>query len=391
MSCDTITDLLVQESGRIGEIIGRRLIAKSPWIGLVKRAAWRDGMGDTISSLQYERMLPTSTTDWTAWTVTDGSEGGACLPTATDVTVGSTTRTHSLKRRALHGPEFCAEDIRFKFNLGRQLDDVMAILEDYSLTEWENRYRRDYSTLVGNKMIVNSTWNSTSFTTTGTYATQTATSILTQGVLNWAKMRLLRDGGAASSALGRDNGAPVLTLVCSAETSDRLIFDNADIRQDLRWGKPSELLASYGVERSYRGFYHVIDPYPRRFTEVGGAYTEQPVWSTTAATKGTKAVLNTAWLNAPYEESYLFDPEVFYSLIPRPLTNPAPNFSFDPVNYLGDWRLKNIISKDCNPDGNIVFHRGILAHSAEPRQVYRGMGFIHKRCDPSPNLITSCS
>lgn len=393
MACDNITDILVQESGRFGPEIYDRIFPTSPWIGLMKRGTFPSGMGHTISNLTYERSAPTSAEPtWTDITVSDGGtvEGGNCLPTATKIGIASTTRNYTVKRRVLEGPDYCVEDLRFKFQLRKQLEAQLQILAEYSRIEWEIRYRHDYFTLVGNKTIVNGNYKTTGTTTGATYAAACPTSILTQGVLNWAKGKLIRDG-AIFGALGKDNGAPIMTLVTSAETSDRLIFENDDIRQDLRWGRPSELLAAYGVERSYRGFYHVIDPFVRRFACAAGVHSEVAAFTTAAATKGTKTIVNSSYETAGFEESVIFHPEVMHSLIPEPITNPAPNFRFDPVNYLGDWRLKNILDRVCNPDGTIVYHRGILAHAPEPVHPERGWAFMHLKCDAVGGLVESCS
>ncbi len=401
MACDTITDILTQESGRFGPEIYDRIWATSPWIGLVKRGEWPDEMGDTINELMYERAAPTGsdyTDDWEALAIPDpDQEGGSCLPTPTKVVIGSTTKSYNLKRLVLEGPDFCVTDLRYKFQLRQQLEKILAILAGYSQLAWEQRYRQDYSANTGNKTVAALNWNnngsSVDVPSGASYPIEAPVSILTQGMLNWARIKLLRNG-AFLSALGKENGSAILTLICSAETSDRLIFDNADIRQDLRWGKPSELLQPYGVEKSYRGFYHLIDPYPRRFAAGTTDFVpanEVPPFVNTSATKGTKAIINPAWENAPYEESHIFDPEVFHSLIPKPITNPAPNFMFDPVTYLGDWRLKNILNRVCNPDGTIVYHRGTLGEAAQPVHNERGWSFVHLRCDPSGNLVTSCS
>jgi hypothetical protein len=395
MACDTILDILTQESGRFGPEVYNRVFATSPWVGLVNRGRFPSEMGSQISLLTYERSVPTDAVpEWTAITPSEEAEGGSCLPAAKKIAIGSRTRNYALYRRVLEGPDFCVEDLRFKFQLRNQLERILAVLAEYSRNEWEIRYRHDYWFNVSNRTVVDANVYTTSTLTDEgpNYDLPAAcpTSILTQGVLNWSKMKMLRDG-AIASALGRENGGAVLTLVCSAETSDRLIFDNDDIRQDLRWGKPSELLAAYGVERSYRGFYHLIDPYPMRFTCDGGAFTEVPAFVDAAATKGTKSVVNSSWETAPYEASFVFDPQVFHSLIPEPITNPAPNFKFDPVTYLGDWRLKNILDRVCNPDGTIVYHRGILAEGAMPVHPERGWMYIHLRCDPAPNLVTECT
>ncbi len=399
MSCDAIQDVLTRESGRIGPEIYNRVFQRSPWIKLIQRGVFPDGMGHTISTLTYERSAPTQAEPtWLALTVNDGdiAEGGLCLPPAQQVGVASTIRNYNLARRVLQGPDFCVENIRFSFQLRDQLEAVISILTEYAMIEWEIRDRHEYLRLVKWKVTVDS-FLTESTSTTSPYFAACPTSILTQGVLNRWRIRLLRDG-AITSALGMENGSPILTLIVSAETSEDLIFRNADIRQDIRWGKPNELLSPFGVDRSYRGFYHLIDTYPIRGTCAAGVFTEVAAftstpgaYSGTAATKGVKTEVATAWTTAPYEISFIFDPTVFDQLIPKPITNPHPKFRFDPVNYMGEWNVKNIPDRICNPDGTILFHRGILGAASKAVHPERGAAFLHLRCDPALNLVTSCS
>jgi len=390
MACDNVIDWLTRETGRFSEQIYNRVFARSPWVALIKKDAFPVGIGDTISNLTYERQAPTDAEPtWASVATTayaedtDGQEGGLCLPTPVKLAVASTTRTWGLKRRVLEGPDFCAEDLRTPFQAAQQVNLILDTLTEYSMLEWEIRYRHEYFRLTGRKVVVGTT-GLTKGTGTG-WPVACPGSILTQGVLNTYKVKLQRDG-ALMSALG----ANTLTLITDAETSDDIIFRNADIRQDLRWGAPAELLKALGVERSYRGVYHVIDPYPMRYTCSQGVYTEVAAFDTTAATKGSKARVNPLWEVAPIGSSFFFDNTVFTSRIPRPISS-IGRLSFDPVNYMGDWSLKNIIDRVCNPDGNIVFHRGILASASEPVHPERGVSFAHLRCDPSLNLVTSCT
>lgn len=399
MGCDAVLDILTRESGRIGPDIYNRVFQRSPWIRLIRRGTFPDGMGHTISLLTYERSAPTTAEPtWLAMTVNDGdiTEGGLCLPPATKISIASTLRNYNLARRVLEGPDFCVENLRFSFALRDQLEAIMSILEDYVMKEWEIRDRHEYLRLVKWKVTVDA-FSTVSTSTTAPYFSTCPTSILTQGVLNRWRMRLLRDG-AISSVLGMENGSPIMTLIVSAETSEDLIFRNADIRQDLRWGRPNELLSPFGVDRSYRGFYHLIDTYPIRGTCAAGVFTEIPVFTSTpgaypggAATKGQKTEVSEAWTTAPYEVSFIFDPMVFEQLIPKTITAPHPKFRFDPVNYMGQWGIRNIIDRVCNPDGTIVFHRGILASASKPIHPERGVAFLHLRCDPALNLVTACS
>lgn len=390
MACTAIAQILATETGRFSDEIRRRSFARSLWLEIMRRAAFPKGMGEVISNLTYERSAPTvAEPTWTAMTVVDGAEGGSCLPPVTKIGMGSTTRTYSLKREALEGPDFCASDLLYPFQLERQLDSLFKVLTDRTIQEWEIHDRHEYFRQVNRKVVVNAAMNETN-TQAQVYPAFQPTARLSMGVLNKYKVKLLRDG-AGLSAMATTAGAPVLTVIASSETIDALIFDNADIRQDIRWAEPGMLLKPFGQQRNYRGFMFMEDPYPRRFTYSAGVFTEVPAFVSSATTRGNKSDVNPAWETALYEESFIFDPEVMHQLIPEPVVKPHPKFVFNPTNFLGDWQLKNIPDRECNPDENIVYHRGILAAASEPVSPERGAAFVHLRCDPALNLVTACS
>lgn len=394
MSCTAITAVTTQESGRyIDTEIYTRYFARNPIIRLTQRGTVPEGMGDSWSNLTYERSAPTDvepTWNNVLSSELDGGEGGMCLSPAVKVGIGSTTRSFNMQRINLQGPDFCAESMRGPFALMQQLNAIIEILGDYSRLIWENRYRHDYFRMVKRKVVVDGCPPTESNTGALTYPAVQPTSILTQGILNRYAAKLKRDG-ADMSAMMTDNGSAVLTLLCSQETSDNLIYMNADIRQDLRWGKPNELLAPFITDgRVYRGFIHVIDQYPRRFTYAGGIYTEIAPFILNAASKGQKAEINPIWEVAPYEETVIFDPTVYTSLIPKPIGTVAAKFPFNPINYTGQWEVLNIRDRICNPLGNILYHFGTLAEAPMPVHPERGMAFVHLRCDSPCNLITTC-
>lgn len=367
-----------------------RSIPRTPWVRIIQRGEFPGGMGDTINILTYERVAPTTVSTWSNVVTTDGQEGGSCLPPAKLVTVGSTTRNFNLQRLVLQGPDFCAEDLRTPFEIMAQLNAIMNALVDYARVEWEIRDRAEYFRFSKRKVVVGGASLIETNTMATTYFGSCPGSVLTQGVLDTYRLKLIRDG-AGESALALENGSAILTAILSAETSNDLIMRNDDIRQDFRWAEPAELLKPLGVTRSYKGFYHLIDETPRRFSCAAGVYTEILAWSDTAATKGNKSEINTSWEAATIEESFIFDPTVFRQLIPRPVINPAPNFRFDPVNYMGKWMVRNIIDRDCNPDGNILYHRGILAAGSMPVHPERGVAIVSLRCNPLLSLTNACT
>ena len=366
----------------------RRIVPTSHIISLMRKDTFPEGMGETISNLTYERTAPTDAVPTWNDVVSSLPQQG-CLPTPDTIVFGSTARNWNLQNRSVNGPDFCVENLRTKFALEKQLSSLAKIMADYARVEWEIRYRTEYIRLTGTKVVAGGS-NPGTVGTGSTFPGTVATSQLTQGMLDYWRMMLLREG-AAESSLGNEDGVPILTLVTSPETSNSLIFQNADMRQDIRWGKPSLLLAPFGVNRSYKGFYHLNDLFAKRYAFSGGAYSEIPAWVNTAASVGTKSILSSTWLGAFYEASYIFDPMVMTSRIPKPIGNAGSGFKFNPVNYMGDFAMLNILDKVCNPRGTILFPNAIFASASEPVAPERGVALVHMRCDSAANAILSCT
>lgn len=399
---DSITDYLVEESGRIIEWgLRRRVFPGNPLLNLIPRETFPQGMGADLSVITYERSTPADANPtWTQLAIVDGQEGGLCLPATLNVPVGSTKRTFYRYGIAVEGPSFCGVDLYQKGMLESQLNAIEGILAQYIRILWELYDQDQYFQMCLYKVIVNgcppaecSTFGVTTWTAAATAASATCpTSVLTQGVLDYYRMHLIRDG-AAEFAMGFDDGEPVLTLMTSTETSDLIKHElEEDSVLAIRDAAPPELLAPYGAGRKiYKGFYHLKIPFPRRFSCSEGTYTQVNPWTMGAATKGQKAEINSTWRTTSYEESFLFDRGVFTQLIPGSVTNPTSKFQFDPVNYLGEITVKNIPHKTENPDGNIIYHRAVLNAASKPLHPELGVAFIHLRCDPACNLVTACT
>lgn len=402
MACTAITDYVARETDRFlpGAIRGR-VFGNSPWMDLTARGVFPQGLSQTIHTLQYERTVPTTATiPWTAKTVSDGQEGGLCLPATDKIAVAHTTRDFSLYGYAVEGPDFCAENFRSVFELQAQLNEISKILAGYTKMVWEITDRYDYFLSTQYKVVVADcpplvgTANVDDTGPDNGYPAVQATYPISMAHL-YEFGQLLRRDGASESALAMSNGRPLLTVIASGETIDNLIRQNAEERQDIRWadaGKngASMLLQRYGVVHQYRGFIFIEDLYPRRFTYQGGVYTEVAAFDVMAATKGNKAILRSAWLTAPYEETVIFDPTTYTQLVPSPITNPAPNFRFNPVNYVGDWAVKNIPDRVCNPDENILYHRGVFNKARQAVAPERGVAFVHLRCNPA-GCVSACA
>lgn len=339
---------------------------------------------------------------------------GNVLPVALQgVTFGQKLRQYSLEWASVESPDIALEDLRFAVKRREQLSNIMDVLTEATSLIWQERYRDQYTAQVAGEgnLVYPSTSSIVASTSTssgdakviydavlsgvGTAASGPVTaanlpnSQLTQGILKRLYMKLVRDG-AGTNAMGRENGAPVFMLVTGAETSESIIRLNADIRQDYRWAKPNELLTPLGIERSYGGFYHAIDPYPPRFriydTTNDKLIRVYPFIRSTT-TKGYKYDVNPAYETAEYELSYIYHQDVFRSVVPGPV-NTANKMSFNPQNYRGEFKWVNILDRQKNPDGNVGYFRGVLANGARPLFPQYGYAILHKRSAISLDYVS---
>jgi hypothetical protein len=393
-----IDHLLVNEANRIGPDIYHKSLNTSPWLKLCKKATWPDEMGTSISVMTYQRSLPTSAQSWSDVGFNTGS-GSNCVPSATVVEFAQTLRNFNLQQTAIESPKLCINDLRFTMKRKEQLSNIFRILTENTSYAWIERYRSEYSRLAENKVLPVSVSGAAQlvFGTGGNFPNVpvgAAPSRLTQGTLDRLYMRLIRDG-AGNNPFGRENGRPQFAIITSSEQSNGLILENAAVREDYRYStKVSELLSPLGVERAYKGFYHLIDDFAPRWNWNSGTSTWVRVPHYVRSTTGTfntgsgRWDINPDYLAATYEDTYVFHTDVLECMIPTPITAPGGNTKFDPVSYMGEFKWLNIRDTADNPDGTIGYFRAVLSSGSKP--VFPEWGYVirHARCDSSLGLLS---
>lgn len=391
-----INELLTTEAGRIGSDIHNRSLFMSPYLSLWQSEEFPEEMGATVSVLIYERSLPTYPISWapigySSDPTTNGgtsTQGGTCLPPIETVAFAQTLRQYNLNQMALQSPPMCVNDLRVAFKRKEQLSSIMNVLTDNTGYAWINRYRDEYTRLAGHQMIASVSGGFPDGLGAG-FPLVTPTSTLTDGFLQKIYQKLIRNG-AGKNALARENGRPVFTLITDSETSNNIIMQNQATRQDFRWSKEVEdLLRPLGVERSYRGFFHLIDDLPARWDFVAGAWVRRWPYTNQSVTMGQGAFIDPVYEAAAYTDSVVFVREAMSSMVPRPLTNPGGNTKFDPLTYKGEFKWLNIPHANDNPDGTIGFFRGVFAQGT--KAVFPDYAFVvrHIRCDV-PVADVSC-
>ena len=410
-----IDTVLAEEANRIGSDIHRNTVHTSPWIDLVKKSTFPDEMGYQLTTLVYDSALPTTTDGGgtlagnTLWTEMGAINAGDNVfgTTATDqplkdaadstigpadglgyIQFGKKLKNYRLKRAVIESPRINVEDLRFAAHRNDQLRAIMDVMTEATRYTWEERYRDEFDSLADNFVACKSATEVSKMTTgregtasssildnidvdssaeDGVYdATQSNDQLpeanISNALLDDLYFKLIRAGGG-NNAYGRENGRPVFGLVCSSEASRQLQIE-AEYRDDIRYNKArvSELIAPLGVEKSFRGFYHLIDDLAPRF-EIGDSDYLDRIPPYTVS--GGIISPNTAYETAPVELAYIIHPEVFEAQLPAPLSG-AGGLSFDPVTYKGDFKWTNIPDAVINPDKTIGFFRGILASASKP-------------------------
>ena len=369
-----INTILASEANRIGSDVHKNTLHTSPWIDLIKKETFPDQMGYNLTTLVYNNALPTTTKDndvlsqgsnlWInagdnasgnsfgANTNTAGPSTGQNIADSSASTKGpqdnkghinfaKELKRYNLVRAVIESPKIDVQDLRFAAHRTEQLRAVMDVLTESSRYVWEERYRDEFDKLCDNYISCKTGTGEASKLVTGREG-QTSTAILddtdgadsTDGVYTDAGQagdnpeanisnalmddiyfKLVR-AGAGTKAYGRENGRPVFGLVCSSEVSRQLQIEDS-IRDDVRYNKArvSDLIAPLGVEKSFRGYYHLIDDLAPRYdlkSIATGAGTDDELVRVHPYTISNGIVTpNAKYDSAPIELAYVIHEDVF--------------------------------------------------------------------------------
>jgi hypothetical protein len=425
-----INTILTEEANRIGSDIHSQTLHTSPWMDLIKKSAFPSDMGYQLNTIVYDRALPvrdlttgggdtgdepSTSIGLGTWGALGGFEAAAGsqragflpVPSVKDalgpqgpadrsgkgfVDFTRTLKAYSLARSVIESPRINIEDLRFAAHRQEQLRAIMDLLKESTRYSWEERYRDEYDRLCDTAVscLATGTFSSGVVSKIGSAtkdvptiaSTYASTANVSNKILDGLYFRLVR-AGAGTKAYGRENGRPVFGLVLSSEAS-YVLQTEAGFRDDVRYNasKVSDLIAPLGIEKSFRGFYHLVDDLAPRFSDDGTTYGRVAAYTFTSGTNGV-IIPNPAYETASFEAAYVLHEEVMEALIPEPISG-SNGLQFNPVNYKGDFRWTNIANEVTNPDGTIGFFRGILASASKPIKTNFGYVIIFKRDSTTP-------
>lgn len=315
-------------------------------------------------------------------------------------------KPYTLQRATIESPKLSLEDLMFAIHREQQLNAVTESMTEATRYSWENRNRDEFIRIAGNLVPClststpilstvdgdgdntaddtfegvslgdsNGTASLLALDTSGAGNTDVSPdAALSNAVCDKIYNRMNRQG-AGMEAYGRENGRPVYALVLSSELSYSIMTE-AGYRDDVRLNssRVSDLISPLGVEKSFRGFYHLIDDLAPRFTISSGVLTRVLPYTVTLGIMDD----NTAYDTATLEAAFVLHPQVLENQIPNP-SRGAKGITFDPVSFRGDFRWTNIKHAQTNPDGLIGYFRAIMASATKPIKPQYGYVILSKR------------
>ncbi len=376
----------IRMEGRIAEA-GRYL---SPFSAVMEKGVLPDGMGFNFQSVTYERSQPNGNT----WTAVQGNDGttNTCSPTGNVIAPAISIKDWSAEQVAFDSNRICVEDVRRSYNSRQQAEAIRDNFEKNIRDQWEIKDREKYIYWARYKYVLNS---SAPYTVQSPFFPAVVPiSPITAKALRTIRNRMIRDGAQEKGSYAKQDGAPVFLVFMSSEQQAQIILENQDVRQDYRWADPKVLLAPFGLDRTYQGWFYMIDDKMPRYDFENGAYVERPFYSDEPVTIGEEAALSTAYENAAYELVLVYHPQVVTRLVPTPMASGGAGMTFDPVNYAGSikWKnFENISDTYNNIDGTVGFWRARLMAGYKPQLTQYGYAIMVARCNANPFGAVACS
>jgi len=403
MACDNIYDAFKVATEHLGDELYRRASFSSIWSNLIPRGEFPKHVGLTKSVFEMGNSYPTTDErTWDSYTLANGSNAGACAYNFQDYTVGYDELTYSPTHFQMRGPLLCKDEMNFSHLAPQFLNGYVEELTKLVQVELDNKLMKEYYDKVP-KAVMTAAFPITA-PGAGLTALPEASSDLTQEALDKAYVHLIHKRASNPDSNGfvsLDNGGPLFSLYLGMEASQAIILNNAEFRDDLRQGSMnSELFRRLGANTAIKGFRHLINPLPPRFTFSGGTYTRVNTFADVSGSKGTYQDINPSYLDeasAPYEAAFVLSPDVMTWDWVRP-DSQVGRTSWKPQSYMGDWQF---ITGDeaCSTDGSGYdpFHKygrhiAEMSGAAKPgSNRSAGLMIIYKRCHLSSLTTVTCT
>lgn len=406
----------------LGPTLYTRASWKDPWLNLTPRESYPVGAGLVRSAFTIGRSEPaTDEETWVAIATTSGNSFvGSCGVTYNQTYVGYLETTYKPEGFGLVGPLVCQDDLTLHWNSLDFWEKYFQSLEKRNVKSITNRLANIYMNYVP-KAAASATFTYVD----GDITTQPPASAVDVSGIGIPTCGLIQDYLDTTAIILMELGAdepntngwitqgaegPVFPLLIGVEASNKLLLNNAELRDDYRYayegfGDANPVIARMGASRIIKNFRHMITRFPPRWELVNGALSRVPTWimstASANASKGQVAIVNPDYNNpsiAAWEGAIVMNPWVFTEEVLQPV-NSAPGMKWKPQDYFGEWQF--VTGNDAllgfggctgvsDPVHKLGRHFAEYRHAAKPIFPEYGRMIIFQRC-PATYDCNSCS
>lgn len=423
MACPAPFDRFRLATEHLPDIAYTKGVVKNPFIDIPSKGEYKHGSGMNLSTFQISRSVPsdsvgvaTDEPEFVPITLTDGETyTGSCGAVYNQMNVGYKESFFGPEGFGWKGIPVCSDDLIYNHKASMFLQMYIPAMVKNTIQTIADRMQSIYTHFVP-KAVANTDFH---FVDGGTGAPPRAPDLtldeslcaLSQPMLDTTKVILDQEGAYEPNARGwiTKNGGHKYPLWIGEEASNNVLVNNAEFRRDIRYGDMGAgitgspgalLLRELGEDWTLKGFHHIKNLFPPRYTYVGGEYIRTPTWLNVAtaptATKGVVPVLNPAWVDpeqSQFEAAIVLSPWVFKSNAIRPV-NAAGDVNWPAKSYMGElfWKVggSKIFDPPCfDPLDKLGMHFGEYKHAPEPIFPEYGRFIIFRRC-PAEYTCVAC-
>jgi hypothetical protein len=391
---DPISDYFVSDASRLVGEVYKLMRVTGRMSALVMKGEAPEGMGFNFQTVLWDRSTAGSQAVWSPILGSGVSSlGNDCDLNPLVCNPANTIYNYNMIQTRLKSNELCMSDVRAGYQFEEQ---VMAIRDNFKaliVDVWEDQDKLAFFQLPGHKIVVNSAM--TDYYGQSDFGSALPTSRMTGGTLRYLYQLLVRDAAGEEPVAYRD-AAPLFTMLLGPEAQQDIIQNDPSVRQDIRYAQMGEgsdawLLQTWNVDRDYAGFLLTVDvKMPRwTFNYATGQYVSVPYYISVPATNGSMLIPNPAYLNAPYEDAYIWMKQTYRRDMPKPFGSGGADARFNPVNMNGEVYWKNTLTFDnTNPLGLKGLWWSQLSAAYKPIKPSYAYVVRHLIC--SVNYLLSC-
>jgi hypothetical protein len=134
------------------------------------------------------------------------------------------------------------------------------------------------------------------------------------------------------------------------------------------------MAAAPALNAVYRGFKFFTIELPPRYTFANSTWTRVYPYTPTAATRGKKWEVSSAYQNATHTDTIIFHQDVLKILVPKPKVS-GGGMTYNPAySWTGEFVWRNIPDRESNIDGSVGFFRALYAYG--PKVSRPDLGFV---------------